>query len=234
MHCLATFDIRAWPSSSSESAAERELPPKLSRPRSFHCCGLACVWRKTRRDLWKNMWTNDFHFWGRLDIISFLKYHIGVAVYIAASGRPLAEHTSAGPRISERQGIVVMEKKKVLIIGGVACGAKTAARLARLAPEFDITILERGEHLSVAGCGFPYFVGDVVKEYKDLVCTPLGIVRDANFFRNVKNIAVHGTPMTRIDRRGRRRHEHRLGRGASLPTTNSCSPPGVIRPRFLN
>ena len=94
-----------------------------------------------------------------------------------------------------------MEKKKVLIIGGVACGAKTAARLARIAPECDITILERGEHLSFAGCGFPYFVGDVVKEYKELVCTPLGIIRDANFFRNVKNITVHtGCLATKIDR----------------------------------
>lgn len=94
-----------------------------------------------------------------------------------------------------------MEKKKVLIIGGVACGAKTAARLARIAPECDITILERGEHLSFAGCGFPYFVGDVVKEYKDLVSTPIGIIRDANFFRNVKNITVHtGCLATSIDR----------------------------------
>ncbi len=94
-----------------------------------------------------------------------------------------------------------MERKKVLIIGGVACGAKTAARLARIAPGCDITILERGEHLSFAGCGFPYFVGDVVKEYKDLVCTPLGIIRDANFFRTVKNITVHtGCLATKIDR----------------------------------
>ncbi len=70
-----------------------------------------------------------------------------------------------------------------------------------IAPECDITILERGEHLSFAGCGFPYFVGDVVKEYKELVCTPLGIIRDANFFRNVKNITVHtGCLATRIDR----------------------------------
>ena len=94
-----------------------------------------------------------------------------------------------------------MERKKVLIIGGVACGAKTAARLARLAPDYDITVLERGEHLSFAGCGFPYFVGDVVKEYKDLVCTPLGIIRDANFFRTVKNVTVHtGCLATKIDR----------------------------------
>ncbi len=94
-----------------------------------------------------------------------------------------------------------MERKKVLIIGGVACGAKTAARLARIAPGCDITILERGEHLSFAGCGFPYFVGDVVKEYKDLVCTPLGIIRDVNFFRTVKNIHVRTNCLaTRIDR----------------------------------
>ncbi len=94
-----------------------------------------------------------------------------------------------------------MDRKKVLIIGGVACGAKTAARLARIAPHFDITVLERGEHLSFAGCGFPYFVGDVVREYKDLVCTPLGIIRDANFFRTVKNVTVHtGCLATKIDR----------------------------------
>lgn len=98
-----------------------------------------------------------------------------------------------------------MDRKKVLIIGGVACGAKTAARLARIAPGFDITVLERGEHLSFAGCGFPYFVGDVVKEYKDLVCTPLGIIRDANFFRTVKNVTVHtGCLATKIDRANKR------------------------------
>ncbi|HCL78558.1 MAG TPA: pyridine nucleotide-disulfide oxidoreductase, partial [Synergistaceae bacterium] len=91
--------------------------------------------------------------------------------------------------------------RKVLIVGGVACGAKAAARLARIAPECDVTILERGDYISFAGCGFPYFVGDVVKEYKDLVCTPLGIVRDAAFFRNVKNITVHTrTLATKIDR----------------------------------
>jgi NADPH-dependent 2,4-dienoyl-CoA reductase/sulfur reductase-like enzyme len=47
-------------------------------------------------------------------------------------------------------------------------------------------------------------VGDVVKEYKDLVCTPLGIIRDANFFRTVKNVTVHtGCLATRIDRENR-------------------------------
>ena len=103
------------------------------------------------------------------------------------------------------EGFLFMDKKRVLIIGGVACGAKTAARLARIAPHFQITVLERGEHLSFAGCGFPYFVGDVVKECKDLVSTPLGIIRDANFFRTVKNVTVHtGCLATKIDRERKR------------------------------
>ena len=80
---------------------------------------------------------------------------------------------------------------KILIIGGVACGGKTAARLMRVASDAEVTVLERGEYLSYAGCGLPYYVGGVVKEYKDLMSTPIGVVRDANFFRKVKHVAVH-------------------------------------------
>lgn len=80
---------------------------------------------------------------------------------------------------------------KVLIIGGVACGGKTAARLMRVAPDAEVTILEKGEYLSYAGCGLPYYVGGVVKEYKDLMSTPIGVVRDATFFRKVKHVTVH-------------------------------------------
>ena len=54
--------------------------------------------------------------------------------------------------------------KKVLIVGGVACGAKVAARLRRLDPEAEITVLEKGEHLSYAGCGLPFFVQGIVKK----------------------------------------------------------------------
>jgi Uncharacterized NAD(FAD)-dependent dehydrogenases len=45
---------------------------------------------------------------------------------------------------------------KVVIVGGVACGAKTAARLARICPEAEITMLERGQDLSYSNCGFPF------------------------------------------------------------------------------
>jgi NADPH-dependent 2,4-dienoyl-CoA reductase/sulfur reductase-like enzyme len=50
-------------------------------------------------------------------------------------------------------------KMKVVIIGGVATGPKTAARLRRLNPEAEITIIERGKVLSYAGCGIPYTSG---------------------------------------------------------------------------
>lgn len=62
---------------------------------------------------------------------------------------------------------------KVLIVGGVAGGASTAARLRRLDENAQIIIFERGANISFANCGIPYFVGDVIKEReKLLVMTP--------------------------------------------------------------
>ena len=55
---------------------------------------------------------------------------------------------------------------KVLIVGGVAGGATTATRLRRLDEKAQIIIFERGEHISFANCGLPYYIGDVIKEKK--------------------------------------------------------------------
>ncbi len=91
--------------------------------------------------------------------------------------------------------------KRILIVGGVACGGKTAARLMRIDPEAEVTMLEKGEYLSYAGCGLPYYVGGVVHEYKDLLSTAIGVVRDENYFRKVKNVEVKTKHMaTKIDR----------------------------------
>ncbi len=70
---------------------------------------------------------------------------------------------------------------KVVIIGGVATGPKTAARLRRLDPKADITLIERQDVLSYAGCGMPYYIEDVIKEYVDLLGGDK--IRDANFFK---------------------------------------------------
>jgi NADPH-dependent 2,4-dienoyl-CoA reductase/sulfur reductase-like enzyme/rhodanese-related sulfurtransferase len=63
--------------------------------------------------------------------------------------------------------------KRVLIVGGVAGGASCAARLRRVSEKAEIIIFERGQHVSFASCGLPYFVGGVIQEEKNLlVATP--------------------------------------------------------------
>lgn len=62
---------------------------------------------------------------------------------------------------------------KYIIIGGVAGGASTAARLRRLDEEAEIILLEKGEYISYANCGLPYYIGDVIDERSKLfVQTP--------------------------------------------------------------
>lgn len=58
---------------------------------------------------------------------------------------------------------------KTLIIGGVAGGATAAARLRRLDQDMEITIYERGNYISYANCGLPYYIGDVIKEREALL-----------------------------------------------------------------
>src|SRR5512143_291296 len=64
---------------------------------------------------------------------------------------------------------------KLLIIGGVAGGATAAARARRLSESAEITVVERGQYVSYANCGLPYFVsGDIQKRSKLLLQTPEG------------------------------------------------------------
>lgn len=65
---------------------------------------------------------------------------------------------------------------KVIIVGGVAGGASAAARLRRVAEDAEIILLERGEYVSYANCGLPYYVGDVIQDRQNLlVQTPEGL-----------------------------------------------------------
>ena len=58
---------------------------------------------------------------------------------------------------------------KVIIVGGVAGGATTAARLRRLDESAEIVMIDKGNHISFANCGLPYYIGDVIKYKKDLL-----------------------------------------------------------------
>ncbi|WP_318627637.1 CoA-disulfide reductase [Paenibacillus polymyxa] len=66
--------------------------------------------------------------------------------------------------------------RKIVIIGGVAGGASAAARLRRWNEEDEITLFERGEHVSFANCGLPYYIGGVIPAREKLFLqTPQGI-----------------------------------------------------------
>ena len=55
-----------------------------------------------------------------------------------------------------------------MIIGGVAGGASTAARLRRLDEQAEIILFEKGEYISYANCGLPYYIGGVIEERERL------------------------------------------------------------------
>ena len=59
--------------------------------------------------------------------------------------------------------------KKILIVGGVAGGATVAARLRRLDETANIIMFERGEYISFANCGLPYYIGQVITEREALL-----------------------------------------------------------------
>ena len=58
---------------------------------------------------------------------------------------------------------------KVLVLGGVAAGTKVAAKLLREDRSCEVTILTKGKDISYAGCGLPYYVGDVIHEKGQLI-----------------------------------------------------------------
>jgi NADPH-dependent 2,4-dienoyl-CoA reductase/sulfur reductase-like enzyme/rhodanese-related sulfurtransferase len=90
---------------------------------------------------------------------------------------------------------------KVLIIGGMAAGPKTAARLRRLVPDAEITIVEQGEYISFGSCGMPFYLGNLIPQFDSLYATAYGVSRDIDFFRTRKDVRVlTGTKAVAIDR----------------------------------
>ena len=84
---------------------------------------------------------------------------------------------------------------KTIIIGGVAGGATAAARLRRLNEKAEIIILERGEYVSFANCGLPYYIGGVITDRADLTLqTPQSFKARFNIDVRVLNEAVKVSP----------------------------------------
>lgn len=80
---------------------------------------------------------------------------------------------------------------KVLIVGGVAGGASAAARLRRLDEECEIIIFERGDYISFANCGLPYFIGGEITDSRILTLqTPHSFKTRFNIEVRVKNEVI--------------------------------------------
>ncbi|KNC74878.1 hypothetical protein SARC_12586 [Sphaeroforma arctica JP610] len=104
-----------------------------------------------------------------------------------------------------------MAGKTVAIIGGVAGGASAAARLRRNDENVTINMYERGQYVSFANCGLPYYVGGIIKEQSDLFLTnPEELKRNYNinvfintevlsFDKNEKTLRVIGPDGERAD-----------------------------------
>lgn len=84
---------------------------------------------------------------------------------------------------------------KVLVIGGVAAGTKTAAKLKREDRSAEVTILTKGKDISYAGCGLPYYVGGVIEDKGAL------IVNTPESFSRLTGVTVQtGMEVVSVDR----------------------------------
>ncbi|MDD5774142.1 MAG: DsrE/DsrF/DrsH-like family protein [bacterium] len=80
---------------------------------------------------------------------------------------------------------------KLLIVGGVAGGAAAAARARRLDEKAEIIIFERGEYISFANCGLPYYAGNVIKERDSLILqNPEGFSKRFNISVRINNEVI--------------------------------------------
>ncbi|MBQ7550893.1 MAG: DsrE/DsrF/DrsH-like family protein [Bacteroidales bacterium] len=81
---------------------------------------------------------------------------------------------------------------KHVIIGGVAGGATAAARIRRADESAVIILLEKGEYISYANCGLPYYIGGVISDRDKLfVQTPEGFGKRFNIDVRVENEVTH-------------------------------------------
>ena len=95
--------------------------------------------------------------------------------------------------------------KRVIVIGAVALGPKVACRVKRLAPSFDVLLIDRDNFISYGGCGIPYYIGGDVDNLEALRSTSAHVVRDSDYFQNVKGIKVMiQTEVIAIDRHNKK------------------------------
>lgn len=93
----------------------------------------------------------------------------------------------------------------VVVIGGVALGPKAACRFKRLEPDSKVTMLDQSDIFSYGGCGIPYYVSGDVSDASELRTTSFHMVRDQQFFKDIKGVDVMSrTKAVKIDRENKK------------------------------
>lgn len=93
------------------------------------------------------------------------------------------------------------QTNSIIVVGASAAGLRAAARARRRLPTARILVVDQGSFISYAGCGMPYFVSGDIQSVNKLRTTAYGLIRDPDFFREVKGLeVVTGTKGERIDR----------------------------------
>ena len=94
-----------------------------------------------------------------------------------------------------------MANRRIIAVGGSAAGPKAAAKARRIDNNAEIIILQMDPELSMASCGYPYYIGGCFEDRNKLLCTPTGVTRNPGFYLNAKAIDARvNTEVTSIDR----------------------------------
>jgi NADPH-dependent 2,4-dienoyl-CoA reductase/sulfur reductase-like enzyme/rhodanese-related sulfurtransferase len=92
------------------------------------------------------------------------------------------------------------KRKRIVVVGGSAAGPKAAAKARRIDNNAEVVILQKDADLSMASCGYPYYVGGYFNDRNMLLTTPAGVVRSPMFYLNAKDIDARvNTEVTDID-----------------------------------
>ncbi|WP_050697131.1 DsrE/DsrF/DrsH-like family protein [Anaeromassilibacillus senegalensis] len=113
---------------------------------------------------------------------------------------------------------------KICIVGGVAGGASAATRLRRLSEDAEIVLFEKGEYISYANCGLPYYIGGSIKSKDALLVTKPELLR--NRFR--VDVRVRNEVLS-IDRKAKtvQVRDHAAGRTYTEPYDKLILSPGA-------
>lgn len=126
-----------------------------------------------------------------------------------------------------------MAALRIIVVGGVAGGASAATRARRMNEAAEIIIFEKGEHISFANCGLPYYIGEQIKDRaKLLVSTPREFADryriDVRTHHEVLRIDRENRQVEVLDHRSGRRDMHHYDKLILAPGASPIIPDWAV------